>query len=226
MKKFAIIAEGITDQIIIDDILAGHFKSDDLNINWFQPSRDETDKNKSGNYGGWSQVFEHCKPEILRKAFQLHEYIIIQIDTDVSDEHYDVPHQDENGEFSPKQLIEKVIEKFKTIIGEEFYNKYQERIIFAIAVHSTECWLLPLYYTDNKKSKIKSCLSTLNQALSKEDFTIDPNNKKPERYRSISHKYCKHKTLANSYKKNPSFKIFIEEIGKRNITIEREEEEN
>jgi len=222
MSKFAIIAEGITDQIIIEDILAGYFNSDDLNVARVQPSQDETDRNKSSNYGGWSQVFEHCQPKRLARVFQLNQYIIIHIDTDVSDKHkkYGVPHQNENGEFSVEELIELVIAKFKTIIGEEFYNKYHERIIFAIAVHSTECWLLPLYYTDKRKSKIVNCLNTLNFEVSKkEGFGIDPNDKNPDYYREISCKYRKNKDSIKLCKNNPSFKIFIEEVEKRKIVL-------
>jgi hypothetical protein len=87
-----------------------------------------------------------------------------------------------------------------------------------------ECWLLPLYYTDDKKSKFKRCLLTLNQALQrKEGFTIDSNKKKPEYYRNISRQYCKRKTLLRFYKENPSFKIFIEEIQNRNIVIQEDD---
>jgi hypothetical protein len=221
MPKFAIIAEGITDQIIIDDILSGYFKSEDINVKYFQPELDETDRNKTTNYGGWSQVLEYCQPKKLAKAFQLNQYIIIQIDTDVSDKHpsYGVAHQDENGEFPVDKIIDLVIEKLISIIGEEFYNNYCERIIFAIAVHSTECWLLPLYYDDKKRAKTKNCLDTLNQEIiKKEGFTIDRKN--PDYYRKISRKYCKNKVLMDKYKHNPSFKIFIEDIEKRNIIIE------
>jgi len=54
---------------------------------------------------------------------QFIDYIIIQIDTDVS-EHYNIPKQDENGEFTPQQLIEKLIEKFRGARGDNFYSKY------------------------------------------------------------------------------------------------------
>jgi len=54
---------------------------------------------------------------------QFIDYIIIQIDTDVS-EHYNIPKQDENGEFTSQQLIEKVIEKFRGARGDNFYSKY------------------------------------------------------------------------------------------------------
>jgi hypothetical protein len=221
-NTFAGIAEGLTDLIVIENILAGYFNPD-IDINWLQPLRDATDANRSSNFGGWSQVFEYCQSTAFKEAFQFNEYIIIHIDTDVSEEeHYNLPHRDENGEFTPEHLIEKVVEKFKSLIGEDFYTKYENKIIFAIAVHSMECWLLPLYYTDNKKSKFKSCLLTLNQALKKEGFTIDENKKNPEYYRKISRKYCKQRTLLGLYKENPSLKIFIEEIQKRNILIEED----
>jgi hypothetical protein len=222
-NTFAGIAEGLTDQIVIENILAGYFNPD-IDVNWLQPLRDTTDANRSSNFGGWSQVFEYCQSTAFKEAFQFNDYIIIQIDTDVSEEeHYNVPHRDENGEFTPEQLIEKVVEKFKGLIGEDFYTKYEDKIIFAIAVHSMECWLLPLYYTDNKKSKYKSCLLTLNQALKRKGLTIDANNKNPEYYRSISLKYCKRKTLLELYKENPSFKSFIEKIQSRNIVIEEDD---
>jgi hypothetical protein len=219
MTNIAGITEGITDQIIIDNILAGFFSPNDMEVNWLQPLRDATDANRMSSYGGWSQVFDYCRSDAFKQAFQFNDYIIIQIDTDVSAD-YGVPHQDQDGEFSPEKLIELVIEKFKSLIGEDFYGKYSEKIIFAIAVHTTECWLLPLYYTDNKKSKLVNCLKSLNRGLAKQEgFTIDAENKNPEYYRIISNKYCKQKTLKASYKENPSFKIFIEEIEKRNIAI-------
>ena len=155
---------------------------------------------------------------------QFIDYIIIQIDTDVS-ELYNIPKLDENGEFTPQELIEKVIEKFRGASGDDFYSKYQQKIIFAISVHSIECWLLPLYYSDNKKSKFKNCLDTLNQELTKKhNFTIDANAKNPEYYRVISEQYRKPKVLMKHYAENPSLKIFIEEIQSRDIKIGVEEE--
>ena len=137
---------------------------------------------------------------------------------------YNVPSRDENGnQFTIQQLIEKVIEKFRDVIGEEFYDKYQQRIVFAISVDSIECWLLPLYYTDNRKAKSKNCLDTLNQALSKKhDFTIDAKN--PDYYREIAKQYGKHKILMKHYQDNPSLKFFIEEIESRNIQIVEEDD--
>lgn len=215
MTTFGLITEGLTDQIVIENILSGYFNTNDLIVNPLQPERDKDNDNKS-DYGGWTLVFKYFQTQYFQQAFQFNDYVIIHIDTDVSEDiNYGISHQDENGELSPEQLIEKVKEKFKSLIGEDFYSKYYDKIIFAIAVHSIECWLLPLFYTDNRKQKIKNCLDTLNKALikTKNNFTIDA--KKPEYYRTLSDSYSKHQTLMKHYPNNPSLKIFIEEIKTR-----------
>ena len=120
MISFGLITEGLTDQIVIEKILAGYFKSLDLDVEPLQPERDKDNQNKS-KYGGWTLVFDYCKSKDFRESFQLIDYIIIQIDTDVSKD-YNIAHQDENGEFTPQQLIAKVIDKFRDGIGEDFYN--------------------------------------------------------------------------------------------------------
>ncbi len=223
MIKFGLITERHTDQIVIKSILAGYFNRSDLVIRPLQP---EIDKDK--NPGGWTLVFDYCRSKKFRESFQSNEYIIIQIDTDVlvdsENSNYNVPSRDENGnKFTIQQLIEKVIDKFRDVIGEEFYDKYQQRIVLAISVDSIECWLLPLYYTDNRKSKSQKCLDTLNQALSKKhNFTIDA--KKSEYYREIAKQYGKHKVLMKHYQDNPSLKVFIEEIESRNIQIFEEDD--
>lgn len=228
MTTFALITEGLTDQIVIENILIGYFNNNDIIFTSLQPTRYKDDENKSG-YGGWKLVFDYFENKLdeFKRAFQLNDYIIISIDTDVLEEKgFDISKRDENGnDLTPDELIEKVKQKFITLIGDDFYHKYSEKIIFAIAVNSTECWLLPLYYRDKRKSKIVNCLGTLNQETkTKEQFTIDKNNKNPDYYRTISKKYCKHKTFMKSYQNNPSLKVFIEEIESRNIVIEEEED--
>ncbi len=201
MISFGLITEGLTEQIVIENILEGYFKNPALDIRPLQPGRDKDDENKYKGYGSWSQVFAYCRLIDFQESFQFNDYIIIQIDTDTSQE-YGILQQDENGEFTPEKLIEKVIEKFKEEFGEYFYSLCQQRIIWAISIHSIECWLLPLYYKDNKKSKFKNCLETLNKELvKKHDFTIDA--KKPEYYREISKQYSKHKDLMACYQHNP-----------------------
>ena len=225
MITFGLITEGITDQIVIDNILAGYFNTSDIDVNVLQPLHDETDKNRVENFGGWYRVFEYCKLSRFKEAFQNNHYIIVQIDTDCSeDTHYEVS-QHENGKaLSPEQLIEKVVEKFKGLIGERFYEQYKDRILFAIAVHSIECWLLPLCYPDKKRAAaIKGCFGRLNRQLEKKGKGFVIKEKDPGDYRKVSSQYCRHKTLMNLYKNNPSLKIFIEEIQRQNIVVETDD---
>ncbi len=214
MTTFGLITEGKTDQIIIENILVGYFKDPDIMINWLLPLRDETDKHRIENYSNWFKVFEYCKSVQFKKSFQFNDYVIVQIDTDVSEEkHYDIPKYEHGKELEPEILIQRVIDKFKNLIGAEFFGKFGKNIIFAISVHSVECWLLPLYYKDKKKSKTKNCLDTLNLALKRRhEKLIHQKDKHADIYENISTQYCKHKILMSHYKDNPSLKIFIEEI--------------
>ncbi|MEG4012031.1 MULTISPECIES: phage tail protein [unclassified Microcoleus] len=230
MIIFGLITEGLTDQIVIEKILAGFFNSQNIEVTPLQPKRNKDNQNKSQS-GGWTLVFDYCHSKKFQESFRFFDYIIIQIDTDVlvdsENSNYNIPSRDDNGdEFTPQQLIAKVIEKFRDGIGEDFYNTNQQKIIFAISVHSIECWLLPLYYTDKqKKGKCKNCLNTLSYELSKQHkFTIDKNAKNPEYYREIAKQYGKHKVLMKHYQDNPSLKIFIEEIESRNIQIIEEDD--
>jgi hypothetical protein len=222
MVTFGLITEGKTDQIVIENVLSGYFNSVDMIINWLLPLRDESDKYLVENYSNWLKVFEYSQSSKFKEALQFNDYIIIQVDTDVSEEkHYDIPKYEAGRELTPDELVQKVVEKFKGLIGEEFYLQHKERIIFAISVHSIECWLLPLYYTNKQKQKTKNCLDTLNRAVRKnEGFTIS--NKNVRKYEDISWQYCKHKRFMKLYKANPSLRIFIEEIQKRKIVLDEE----
>jgi len=213
MSSFALVTEGITDQKVIENILVGFFDDPNIDINPLQPLRDETDRNRAANPGNWHKVLEYCASEEFRGAFQFNDYVIVQIDTDVAAD-YGVKNRDEEGnEFSDGDMYERVREKLITQIDPEFYANYTNRILFAVSVQSIECWLLPLFFTDNKKSKTVNCLNTLNQGLkTTKTYSIDPKNKNPRYYEDISADYTKHKNLMSLYASNLSLEAFIHEI--------------
>jgi hypothetical protein len=213
MPSFALITEGITDQIVIENILYGFVGDAEIDINPLQPLRDETDENRTASPGNWHKVLEYCSSDRFKDALQFNDFIVVQIDTDVCHD-YQVSDRDEEGnELSVEDMTERIQLFLIQRIGAEFYAKYRPRILFAIAVQSIECWLLPLAYTNNKKGKITGCLETLNRALSKQkSFSIDPNNKRPEYYRIVSDPYSKHKKLMSLYESNPSLNTFIRSL--------------
>lgn len=212
MIAFGLITEGVTDQEVISNILAGFYDDPDILITELQPLRDETDKNTSLSYGGWGNLIEYCRSENFKQALQIINCLVIQVDTDVCED-YGVSKKSDGNDLSVEDLINKVVEKFIEIIGNDFYAQYQDRILFAISVHSIECWLLPVFYTDKRKSKIVNCLDTLNQELSKKKrFTIDKNNKNLDYYRDISEVFSKKKNLKKYFPHNPSFDFFIQKL--------------
>lgn len=229
MPTFGIISEGPTDQIVIENILCGYFKSPDLSesIRFIQPFRDNTDKYGIANQGGWLNVFEYCRSKRLLESFEQNDYIIIQIDTDRSeDKNYDVRKTNREGlEYSSEQLIGKVIEKFQWIFTNTFNEKYslfKDRIIYAICVQEIECWLLPLFYDDKIQYATTNCIKRLNDRVNEKfGFYIDPKNKsnRGTEYDKVSKAYLKNKTLIAKYKNNISLKVFIESLNLMEITV-------
>ena len=207
MYTFGAIVEGITDFPIINSILIGYFNDSKIDINPISPINFRA----SSNY---DKVFKSCKPEKLKRAFLANKYIIIHVDTDVSAS-FGISHYEDEQLLSPQQLIDKVADKFKQQMGEEFYSQYGHRIIFAIAVHSIECWLFPLLASDDKSAEIENCCQTLEK-------TVPSFRKKHDYYQEITERYRNHDDLLNLYPKNPSLKIFIEQLASRNIEISEE----
>lgn len=216
MATIGLITEGITDQIIISNILFGYFNDPNLSIRELQPQIDETDKNLQTTPGNWLQVLNYCESDSFGGAFQFVDYIIIQIDTDTCEEKgFDVQKRDSSGKvLSVTQLIECVCDRLKDKIGKDLYSQLKERIIFAITVDSMECWLLPLHATKkNIKAKQQGCLNALNRSIrSKFQFTIG--KKDPEYYRILSEDFSNQKILKSTYIYNPSLQIFVDYLEK------------
>jgi hypothetical protein len=215
MKSIGIVAEGVTDYAVISNIVYGFFADEEPIIKPIQPVFDEDQKASKGyiiqsgeQFGGWVNVFDYCKDqERLSKDMQGLDYLIIQIDTDTSDEiGYDVSKNDaQNQELSPDELIGKIIEKINSLLIHS--NFYQEKIIFAIAVHSTECWLLSLFSDKNSDIKAtKNCHARL-EKIRKESI-----KKESRVYEHLSKPLMKPKELYKIKDKNPSLKIFIENL--------------
>lgn len=211
MPSFALIAEGITDQKVIENILYGFAADAEIDINPLQPLRDETDLNRAANPGNWHKVLDYCSSDRFKDALQFNDFIVVQIDTDVCHDYKVSDRNDEGEELSVEAMIERVRLFLVEQIGSVFYDKHRVRILFAIAVQSIECWLLPLAYTDDKKRKTKGCLETLNRALVKQNRrSIDAKNKQPDYYRTVSEPYSKRTKLMSLCVHNPSLYAFVQ----------------
>jgi hypothetical protein len=87
--KFGIIAEGPTDQTVIENILLGYFEDqeNEVFVQYVQPPRPLTE-----TPAGWGHVFKSLERKDYEGALQFNDYLVIQIDTDVQEEPgFDVP---------------------------------------------------------------------------------------------------------------------------------------
>lgn len=214
MLSFAVIAEGATDQAVLENILCGYFNGEDSPVvNRVQPPR--TAKGIDPAPGGWTLVFRSLRAGEHRKALQYNNYVIIHIDTDVCEEPgFDVSRRAEDGRpLRPDEIIEQVKLKLVAAMDPEFCALNAARIVFAITVDSIECWLLPLLYDGEaaKKAKITGCLEAANRKLQRLNQLplSKADNKILASYESASREYSKHNKLMKHRDENPSLDIFV-----------------
>ena len=211
MAKFALACEGVTDQIVIENILCGFYTEyDDLDeeIQPLQPPYDATtQKQKEDEFGGWEMLLKYLSEKRFRDDVLNSEYLIIQIDTDIS-EHVNFGVFQQN--LSTEELINKVIKRLIAQIDnkQEFYQEHKEKLIFAISVHSLECWILPIYKKITNE-KISGCV----EALQRESKKIKV-SKNYKTYDKLSQDFLKNKKLMKLVSKNSSFQIFVDALPK------------
>jgi len=210
MKKFALITEGITDYLVLKNILTNYFKND-IRINQIQPTIDETDKQTSG--GGWTEVIKYCQNNDLNDILEYNDYVVIQIDTDIASE------KPLNLQIHNKKTDE-IYHFMKSTLLDLMPNKFdiQENFIFAIGIHQIECWLVGLIDNNHSAKDIVNCLNRLNRAIGKtKKYKIIPPDKKEnskETYHLLSSKLKKQKDIIKYSKKNYGFEMFIEQLEK------------
>ena len=214
--KFALITEGPSEHRIIKHIIAKYFKDKEPEINQIQP---KIVNEKQETTGGWSEVLKYCERKELKDIFVENDFLIIQIDTDQSQtKPFDVSHtKPDNILKTVDELYVDVVEKLKGFIKPEILEAHSDKIFFAICVHTIECWLLPLYYTNNHKTDTRNCLSTLNTGLRRHNIhtipTKDKNNPNSIRtYETILRNWSKKQDIIGSAKHNSAFKKFIDSI--------------
>jgi hypothetical protein len=209
---FGVIAEGPTDQTVIENILLGYFQDqeDEPDVRYVQPPRPLTE-----TPAGWGHVFKSLERKDYEGALQYNDYLVIHIDTDVQEEPgYGVPRREGGKPLSVPELVSRVIARLKRDIDAAFYQANSHRILFAIAVDSIECWLLPLLYGDPKAAKTTGCLESANRTLRKADRkALSAGEEKFIRaYEEASGGYRKRKTLMQLRNKNPSLGLFIQRL--------------
>ncbi|MGJ0516103.1 MAG: hypothetical protein ACR65O_10210 [Methylomicrobium sp.] len=212
MYKFGLATEGKTDQFVLENIICGYFEDPDLDaeITELQPHLDETDRNQKC-FGGWEMLLDYIKSARFREDVINVKHVVLQLDTDIIEHpNFGSSYRDNNGSpLTHEQLIDNTIDKLVSFINsgvEGFYEKNKEKIIFAICIHSIECWLYAFFNNEPLKSpKTTGCGRALEFLLKKNGFD---KNKDKELYKAYSKIFLVKKNIHTATEKSPSFKYF------------------
>ncbi|WP_105440483.1 hypothetical protein [Neorhizobium sp. T25_13] len=167
MPSFALIAEGQTDQIIIERIIEQLYVNnldEDVDVNFLQPLRDVTDQSRvvHAPHAGWELVLECCRAK-AKDALSANDFVVVQIDTDCGDHvNYGLPLTKDGIDRPYDELLHDGAAIIRNAIGAELFEQNSERFLFAISVHSLESWLL-LYFFNIDKTK--NCFERLNREI-------------------------------------------------------------
>jgi hypothetical protein len=215
--RFTLITEGASENRIIKHIIVKCFREYEL---FFRDAQPQIINGKQETTGGWNEVLKYCsRTDDLKEIFNDTDYLIIQIDTDQSQtKPFEISHTKPGNSFKTvDELHDDVIEKLKGLFDAEILEAYEDRIFFAICVHTIECWLLPVYFTNNHKTDTRNCLSTLNSELRRKDISAiqvkDKNSPVGIRsYETVLKNWRKKQDLINSAQHNNAFKKFIDSL--------------
>lgn len=214
--QIGLIAEGASELRILKHII-GRYLGTEHDINEIQPKT-----NASGTQivpGGWDRVITTFEYEhTVKDALVENDYVVIQIDTDQAQTApFSVNVMDDNGQCcTPETLHQRVSERILNHIP-NVNSSEKDRIILAICINEIECWLLPIYYKDDKRCKTTGCVRLLNGKLSSHKITplSDGNKNSPEArrtYDTVLKNIKKPKEIEECARYNYGFNYFVEQL--------------
>ena len=209
MTSFALITEGITDQVVLEYILDG-LSSGDATTTALRPLRDATDASRvaDNEFSGWEKVFDFLKSEDIIDAIDTNDFVVIQIDTDMGDHpHFGLSLREK----TIITIVEECIGKLKSSLHPEFPPSELERLLFAIPVLSTECWIFSLHDTTHKHTDktINKCENRLQRHLEKKDKNL---TKEYNFYRDICRDFRKQKNIQAVAQRTPCLQHFVNQV--------------
>ena len=210
---FALVAEGKTDHAVLKNILLGYCKARQQPR---EPRITRSHPDEESEFGGWPLTLSFLTDKCYIDALQLSENLIVHVDSDaLQNEGLIASPMLPDGSIDVLALVPSIHQLLRQKIGDDDCRKYGDRFIFAIAVREIECWILPLW-AENLADKTVGCTAALNNTVSKKG---EKYFKTYRGYDEMSAKYRKKNFLLDEGPKNPSLKIFLEELDRRTITL-------
>ena len=210
-KRIGIVSEGVSDYRLLKHITDRFLKSKEGEEEFYSIRLNpKEERNKQVGWGTWQGVFKYISNELIAEALEEGcEYVIVQIDTDVSD-FYNVPHDLSNVE----TLWENVRQKLDENVHPDFDRS---KLIYAICIDEIECWLIPFVDKDKKRCEnMDRCLNIVNNDIRKEGLYIHKDDKNSlgaqKAYEHILKQKKKPKEIKECSEFNYGFKKFIEQL--------------
>ncbi|OQY56523.1 MAG: hypothetical protein DRR08_04975 [Candidatus Parabeggiatoa sp. nov. 2] len=213
--RIGIIAEGTTDQAVLENILKG-LGYDESDIIPIRPdlSMDETDKQfyNVDTFGGWEYVKKDCIERTkLDEFFTIadNQSIIIQVDTleiNQTQSLIQKPQKQNNPTYAQelKAYAQTLRQSVIDIINEWLQNHYQGKLFYAICIEEMESWILTIY-TKKETQTSANPKETLKYVLKGKLSVGDKRC-----YKDISKPFIKRKKLLLYSQLNDSFQAFID----------------
>ncbi|KAB0300728.1 hypothetical protein F2Z80_16540 [Vibrio fortis] len=235
--KIGIAAEGKTDQHTIENILIGYFKGKGYQLSsdevlQAQPSGDATDQNNINGFGNWTNLLDYLQGTKIQEDVDAYDYLILQVDTDVCENKpFSVPRTDGGATKPVETLVIDVVNRLiqlMNIASAQFYNDNKDKIIFAISVHSIECWIFKYFENEKNKSgvsKVLKCEAALSAVVNRKHKKLAKYlEKTKDNYFELTKGFRKPKALEEVKAKDKSFEMFYDNLSI--IAIPEMEEDN
>jgi hypothetical protein len=177
--NIALITEGVSEHRIIRHIIERYLTEiDNVAVNQIEPEINL--QGKQATYGGWQNVLNVCNADKFREMLSFNDCIVVQIDTDVCEEvHFGVCKTAENNKTKTDDVLHmEVVNRILSSIPAEQQSEFKDKLIYAICINETECWLLPLYYSNNDRCKTTGCVNKLNRKLTQKGQGFIPDKDK------------------------------------------------
>jgi len=149
MASFAIICEGVSENLCIRAIIERFFSQSEPSFSNIEPELEiRHHKQVQAGFGGWMEVLNHCTTEVFKEALISNDYLIVQIDTDRCDQPpFNIKLQNEGGHLRPDgDIYIDVVHRILQNVDSTFYETNINRIIFAVCFNEIECWFLPIFF--------------------------------------------------------------------------------
>lgn len=169
MPIFGLVTEGCTDQAIIKNVINGLAQKiigDEVDWSVAQP---EVGAGKQISDGGWERLFGFlANRDLITDALMRADFVIVLVDSDCAEhKNFGVSLHLGGARRPTSEIVKDVEAVLVSKVPGDVFAQFGHKFLFAVAVNSIECWLLPLYGKKRSLANEQSCERKLVVELTK-----------------------------------------------------------